>query len=225
MHLVCWCSRCFSGRAGIRLLAGDMWRRFQTPEVGAAYQVVNAGCKKALADHFTLEPVLKESEEATVTLPAGFDAQRVRITGNVAGQPPFRGTLKHHGWMTSSVRLPAVSESAGSARARTRRSRTLTGTRSAHYASLILHASCLVTPSALIWGQPTLRCLILTSRRPTPVATKQGMPVSIPQVTVCRCNRGKVVVAVIPVSSKRPGISARRVGVAMGQKTGRHNRG
>jgi hypothetical protein len=44
-----------------------------------------------------------------VTLPAGFDAQRVRITGNVAGQPPFRGTLKHHGWVATSVRLPDVS--------------------------------------------------------------------------------------------------------------------
>jgi hypothetical protein len=64
-----------------------------------------------LADHFTLEPAFKESEGATVTLPAGFDAQRVRITGNVAGQPPFRGTLKHHGWVASSVRLPAVAES------------------------------------------------------------------------------------------------------------------
>ena len=84
---------------------------FSDAEVGAAARVVHAGCKKALADHFTLEPAFKESEGATVTLPAGFDAQRVRITGNVAGQPPFRGTLKHHGWVASSVRLPAVAES------------------------------------------------------------------------------------------------------------------
>jgi hypothetical protein len=84
---------------------------FSDAEVGAAARVVHAGCKKALADHFALEPAFKESEGATVTLPAGFDAQRVRITGNVAGQPPFRGVLKHHGWVASSVRLPAVSES------------------------------------------------------------------------------------------------------------------
>ena len=32
------------------------------------------------------------------------------ITGNVAGQPPFRGTLKHHGWEATAVRLPAVSD-------------------------------------------------------------------------------------------------------------------
>ena len=83
---------------------------FSDAEVGAAARVVHAGCKKALAEHFTVEPVLKDAEGATVTLPAGFDAGRIRITGNVAGQPPFRGALKHHGWVASAVRLPSVSE-------------------------------------------------------------------------------------------------------------------
>jgi hypothetical protein len=84
---------------------------FSDAEVGAAARVVHAGCQKALNDHFTFEPVLKDAEGAPVTLPAGFDAGRIRVTGNVAGQPPFRGTLKHHGWAASGVRLPAVSES------------------------------------------------------------------------------------------------------------------
>lgn len=83
---------------------------FSDAEVGAAARVVHAGCKKALAECFTFEPVLKDSEGATVTLPAGFDAGRIRITGNVAGQPPFRGALKHHGWFASGMRLPVVSE-------------------------------------------------------------------------------------------------------------------
>ena len=83
---------------------------FSDAEVGAAARVVHAGCKKTFAEYFTVEPVLKEAEGATVTLPAGFDAGRIRITGNVAGQPPFRGALKHHGWIASAVRLPVVSE-------------------------------------------------------------------------------------------------------------------
>jgi hypothetical protein len=83
---------------------------FSDAEVGAAARVVHAGCKKALAEYFTLEPAIQEAEGATVSLPAGFDAARIRITGNVAGQPPFRGTVKHHGWVASAVRLPAVSE-------------------------------------------------------------------------------------------------------------------
>jgi len=84
---------------------------FSDEEVGAAARVVHAGCKKVLSENFTVEPVLKDSEGAAVSLPAGFDAGRVRITGNVAGQPPFRGALKHHGWVASAVRLPSVAES------------------------------------------------------------------------------------------------------------------
>ncbi|HTV39205.1 MAG TPA: DUF2760 domain-containing protein [Candidatus Sulfotelmatobacter sp.] len=84
---------------------------FSDADVGAAARMVHSGCKKALAECFTVEPVLKDAEGATVTLPAGFDAGRIRVTGNVAGQPPYRGTLKHHGWVANAVRLPDVSES------------------------------------------------------------------------------------------------------------------
>jgi hypothetical protein len=83
---------------------------FSDAEVGAAARVVHAGCKKVVSENFTIEPVLRDAEGATVKVAPGFDAQRIRITGNVAGQPPFSGTLKHHGWMVSAIRLPAVSE-------------------------------------------------------------------------------------------------------------------
>jgi hypothetical protein len=63
-----------------------------------------------LSEYFAIEPALKDAEGATIQVPAGFDAQRIRLTGNIAGQPPFRGTLKHHGWVATAVRLPAVSE-------------------------------------------------------------------------------------------------------------------
>jgi hypothetical protein len=82
---------------------------FSDAEIGAAARVVHAGSRKVLGQYVTLEPVLNDAEGAGVTVPAGFDAQRIRLTGNVAGQPPFRGALKHHGWVATSVRLPAVS--------------------------------------------------------------------------------------------------------------------
>ncbi len=82
---------------------------FADAEVGAAARVVHAGSRKVLSDYFTLAPAHAGSEGDAVTLPKGFDAQRVRLTGNVAGNPPYRGTLKHHGWLTTSVRLPALS--------------------------------------------------------------------------------------------------------------------
>jgi hypothetical protein len=83
---------------------------FSDADVGVAARMVHSGCKKVLTEYFTVEPALKDAEGATVTLPAGFDAGRIRVTGNVAGQPPYRGTLKHHGWFASAVRLPDVSE-------------------------------------------------------------------------------------------------------------------
>lgn len=82
---------------------------FSDADIGAAARVVHAGSRKVLDQYLTLEPVLKDSEGAAVTIPAGFNAERIRLTGNVAGQPPFRGALKHHGWVATAIRLPAVS--------------------------------------------------------------------------------------------------------------------
>jgi hypothetical protein len=84
---------------------------FSDADVGAAARVVHAGCRKVLTEYFAVEPVLREPEGARVTVPSGFDAARIRLTGNVAGQPPFAGALKHHGWVTRQVRFPTFSES------------------------------------------------------------------------------------------------------------------
>lgn len=81
---------------------------FSDPEIGAAARVVHDGCRKALHEHLTLEPVRQEQEGARVTLEAGFDASSVRITGNVVGDPPFTGTLIHRGWRSTDVRLPKI---------------------------------------------------------------------------------------------------------------------
>jgi hypothetical protein len=83
---------------------------FTDEEVGAAARVVHGGCRKVLQQYFEIEPAATESEGATMTVPKGFDANRIRLTGNVSGQPPFRGILKHHGWVAKQIRLPAISE-------------------------------------------------------------------------------------------------------------------
>ena len=82
---------------------------YQDADVGAAARIVHEGCRKVVSQYLTLEPVLPDSEGARVTVPPGFDAQRIRLTGNVAGQPPFSGSLKHHGWVTKALKFPAVS--------------------------------------------------------------------------------------------------------------------
>jgi hypothetical protein len=80
---------------------------YSDAQIGAAVRDIHRGCKKALAEHMPLEPVLRESENATVRVDAGFDPSRIRLTGNVLGEPPYTGTLKHHGWRTAKITLPS----------------------------------------------------------------------------------------------------------------------
>jgi hypothetical protein len=83
---------------------------FSDAEIGGAARVVHDGCKKALDEHFPITPVRSESEGASITLEKGFDAKRVRLTGNVAGDPPYRGALAHRGWRVTEVKLPKMAE-------------------------------------------------------------------------------------------------------------------
>lgn len=81
---------------------------YSDAEVGAAARVVHEGCKKMIAQHFTIAAVRGEPEGTRVTLAEGFDPAAVRLTGNVVGQPPFSGSLRHKGWRVAEVRLPQV---------------------------------------------------------------------------------------------------------------------
>ncbi|MBI5443860.1 MAG: DUF2760 domain-containing protein [Deltaproteobacteria bacterium] len=83
---------------------------YSDAEVGAAARVVHEGCRRALREHFVLEPARLEAEGARLTLDHGFDPSLVRLTGNVVGEPPYRGTLVHRGWRVSEVRLPMVAQ-------------------------------------------------------------------------------------------------------------------
>ena len=83
---------------------------YSDAEIGAAARVVHGGCRKLLAEHFTLAPVRAEAEGSRVTLAAGFDATAVRLTGNVVGQAPFTGTLGHRGWRVTEARLPQLTD-------------------------------------------------------------------------------------------------------------------
>jgi hypothetical protein len=75
-------------------------------QIGGAVRAIHEGCRKALHAQFALEPVLPGSEGEDVTVDAGFDAAEVRLTGNVAGAPPFRGVLRHGGWRATAATLP-----------------------------------------------------------------------------------------------------------------------
>jgi Domain of unknown function (DUF2760) len=80
---------------------------YSDAQIGAAVRDIHRGCKKALAEHLPVEPVLREAENAQVRVDPGFDPSRIRLVGNVVGEPPFVGALRHHGWRIAKVSLPA----------------------------------------------------------------------------------------------------------------------
>jgi hypothetical protein len=80
--------------------------QYDDAQIGAAVRNIHAGCKEALADHVKLEPIYNESEGSQVTVDSNFDANAVRLVGNVVGNPPFRGTLVHRGWRVVQIDLP-----------------------------------------------------------------------------------------------------------------------
>jgi hypothetical protein len=79
---------------------------FPDADVGAAARVVHDGCRRALASHIEVTRVRSEPEGSAVTVPAGFDAAAIKLTGNLSGAAPYKGTLRHSGWRADKVRLP-----------------------------------------------------------------------------------------------------------------------
>ena len=83
---------------------------YSDADIGAAARVVHEGSKKTLDNYFELQAIRTEAEESTVTLPQGFNASEVRLTGNVVGEAPFTGTLIHKGWRVAKVKLPKLAQ-------------------------------------------------------------------------------------------------------------------
>jgi hypothetical protein len=79
-------------------------------DIGAAAREVHRGCRKVLDQILTFEPVMPGAEEEKVSVPKGFDPSEVRLIGEAKGEPPYRGTLRHHGWRVVDARLPTLAE-------------------------------------------------------------------------------------------------------------------
>lgn len=90
--------------------------QFSDAQIGAAARDVHRDCGAALERMFALAPVRSEEEGTEIEVAAGYDVVRWKLTGNVQGNPPFRGRLAHHGWEARTCELPAWSGSKEAAR-------------------------------------------------------------------------------------------------------------
>jgi hypothetical protein len=81
---------------------------FPDADVGAAARVVHEGCRKALRAHAQIAPVRTEAEGSRVNLVGELDPDQVKLVGDVKGEPPYAGVLRHRGWKATKLELPNV---------------------------------------------------------------------------------------------------------------------
>ncbi len=88
---------------------------YSDQQVAAAVRDIQADSRKVLERLFALKPLRTEAEGSRITVPAGFDAGAVKLTGNVSGQAPYQGELMHPGWTATKLDLPVWQGSQDSA--------------------------------------------------------------------------------------------------------------
>jgi hypothetical protein len=74
-------------------------------QIGQAVREVHKKAQDALKKHAVIETVLSGTEGDTTTVPAGFDPSAIRVVGNVAGAPPFTGSINHPGWRVKELKV------------------------------------------------------------------------------------------------------------------------
>jgi hypothetical protein len=83
--------------------------QYQDAQIGAAVRNIHENCKKTLDKYLAPQAVLEQQEGDEITLERDFDPNSVKLIGNVTGQPPFKGTVRHRGWRARKFELPALS--------------------------------------------------------------------------------------------------------------------
>jgi hypothetical protein len=89
---------------------------YNDAQIGAVARDVHRDCGKVIERLFAPKPAASSPEGAEIEVPAGFDAMRYRLVGNVGASPPLRGKLIHPGWEAARCELPAWSGSAATVR-------------------------------------------------------------------------------------------------------------
>ena len=79
---------------------------YDDAQIGAAVRDIHRDSAAVIQRMFAPEAVVADEEGATLEVPAGYDPAEYRLSGNVSGQPPHRGTLQHHGWKATRCEVP-----------------------------------------------------------------------------------------------------------------------
>ena len=84
---------------------------YDDAQIGAAVRSIQESCRETLNKYLAPAAVIERDEGDDITVEAGFDANAIKLTGNVSGEPPFKGILQHRGWRATGFDLPTLSGS------------------------------------------------------------------------------------------------------------------
>lgn len=79
---------------------------YSDAQIGAAVRKIHQDANKALEDYVTIRTIRSEEEGTQITIPQGYDATQIKLVGRINGEPPYRGTLVHRGWIAHKHSLP-----------------------------------------------------------------------------------------------------------------------
>jgi uncharacterized protein DUF2760 len=82
-------------------------------QLGAAVRNIHESCRQVLQKYVTLEPIVSAAEDQPFTVAEGFDAASIKLIGNVMGEPPLRGVVRHRGWRIAQINLPSLPAGSG----------------------------------------------------------------------------------------------------------------
>jgi hypothetical protein len=85
-------------------------KQYSDEQIGAAVRSIQADCKQAVKKYIDPRPVVNVNEGETYTVAPGFDMNAITLVGNVTGEPPFEGIVRHPGWKAGKKEIPRLAD-------------------------------------------------------------------------------------------------------------------
>ena len=85
-------------------------KHYSDEQIGAAVRSIQADCKQAVKKYIDPRPVVNVNEGETFTVEPGFDMNAITLVGNVTGEPPFEGIVRHPGWKAGKKEIPKLAD-------------------------------------------------------------------------------------------------------------------
>ncbi|KJS33540.1 MAG: hypothetical protein VR64_01925 [Desulfatitalea sp. BRH_c12] len=83
--------------------------QYDDGQIGAAVRNIHENCKKTIHKYLAPQAVVDREEGEEISVDKDFDANELKLVGNVTGHPPFKGIVRHRGWRTRKIDLPTLS--------------------------------------------------------------------------------------------------------------------